>query len=553
MNRCLFFQGPIGRWPVPCIAATLLLGVASAGTAHAFNIETGHPDLRLRWDNTLRLNYIHRVEGQDEHLLQQVNADDGNRNFDTGMVSARVDLLSELDFAYKRYHGFRISAAAWYDYAYDRSLDNDSPSTSNHMVDGMPGIGLSDAARRYYRGVSGELLDAFGFTRVNLGGTTADLRLGRHVVYWGESLLGNGVVHGITYGQSGLDLAKSAAIPGTEAKELFRPLNQFSAQWRPSDTLSLAAQYFLQWEPFRIPEAGTFLGTNDVLLEGGESLIAAGGARFLRGPDIEPKNRGEWGVSARWTPDWLGNRTLGFYYRNFADKLPQAFLFPSTGTYHLAYGDDIDLYGVSLAQQIGGLSVGTELSYRRNMPLVSDIAVLTQLPARGEVPGARGDTWHALINVIGIRPGNVLWDALNWSSELTLSRVQKVTVNEALYKGRDDYAGGIDKPTRNYVGVALNLAPTYYQVANGVDLFVPISVSYGLHGNAGVTSGGNKDAGSYAIGIGLDVLSRYRFDLRYTDYFGREAINAAGARVYNGTNALLHDRGNVSLTFKTTF
>ncbi len=535
------------------IAAALLLGAGSMGTAHAFNIETDNPDVKLRWDNTVRLNYVQRVESQDKKLLQQVNADDGNRNFDKGMVSARLDLLSEMDFSYKRYHGFRVSAAGWYDRGYDGSLDNRSIATSNHMTVDGPGIGLSPQAKRLYRGPSGELLDAFAFTRVQLGSTAADLRLGRHVVYWGESLLGNGVIHGITYAQSGLDLAKSAAIPGTEAKELFRPLNQFSAQWRPSDTLSVAAQYFLDWERFRIPEAGTFLGTSDVLHEGGESLIAAGGARFLRGDDLTPKDRGEWGLSARWAPTWLGNGTLGFYYRNFADKLPQPFLYLPTRTYHLAYGDDIDLFGVSLGQQISGLSVGAELSYRRNMPLVSDTAALSVIPDRGDVPGARGNTWHALVNVAAARPGNALWDALNWSAELTFSRVQKVTLNEALYRGRDSYVGGIDKPTRNYVGLALNVAPTYYQVANGVDLFIPVSVSYGVHGNAAVTSGGNEDAGSVAIGAGVDVHSRYRFDLRYTDYFGREAINAAGARVYNGTNSLLRDRGNVSLTFKTTF
>lgn len=542
----------IGKAPLSRAIAALLLGAGSVGSAYGFNIEVHNPDLRMRWDNTVRVNYVHRTESQDEKLLQQINADDGNRNFDKGMVSARVDLLSEFDLSFRRYHGIRVSAAGWYDRGYDGSLDNRSLATSNHMTVDGPGIGLSDQAKRLYRGPSGELLDAFGFTRVELGNTAADLRLGRHVVYWGESLLGNGVVHGITYAQTGLDLAKSAAIPGTEAKELFRPLNQFSMQWRPSDTVSIAAQYFLDWEQFRIPEAGTFLGTSDVLHEGGESLIGGGGARFLRGNDIRPDDRGEWGVSARLTPAWLGNGTMGVYYRNFADKLPQPLLHLPTQTYHLAYGDDIDLFGLSLGQQISGLSVGAELSYRRNMPLVSDTAALTVLPEPGEVPGARGNTLHALVNVAGVRAGNALWDALNWSSELTYSRMQKVTQNENLYRGRDAYVG-IDKPTRNYLGFALNLAPTFYQVANGVDMFLPISVSYGLDGNAAVTSGGNEHAGSLAIGVGFDVQSRYRFDLRYTDYFGREGLNLAGARIYNGTNSLLRDRGNVSLTFKTTF
>lgn len=534
-------------------AVAAAAGVLFASPAYAFNIETGNPDVKARWDNTFRLNYVQRIEGQDDDILSQVNADDGNRNFDKGPVSARVDLLSEADVTYKRNHGFRVSAAGWYDYIYDQSLDNRSVATSNHIEDGAPAIGLSNKTKRYFRGPNGELLDAFAFTRVNLGGTYADIRAGSHVVYWGEGLLGNGILHGIAYGQTGLDLAKASAVPGTEAKELYRPLNQISAQWRPMDTLSIAAQYFLEWEAFRIPEAGSFLGTSDVILRGGESLIAGGGARFLRGDNVKPHEAGDWGASARWSPEFIGNGTIGFYYRNFSDKLPQVFLVPTDRTYHLAFGDDIDLYGISLARQVGRLSVGAELSYRENMPLVSDTAAVTTPLKRGEVPGARGNTMHGLINVVGIVAGTPLWDQLNWNSELTWMRVDKVTQNKQLFKGRDGYVGGIDKVDTNYFALALNLTPTYYQVWNSVDVLMPMSVSYGLHGNAGVTSGGNEDAGNYSVGVAFDIMSQHRVDLRYTDYFGRNDINAAGVRVYNGSNALLTDRGNVSLTFKTTF
>ena len=41
------------------LAATLALG---AGEASAFDIDTGNPDLAIRFDNTVRLNYGVRVE-----------------------------------------------------------------------------------------------------------------------------------------------------------------------------------------------------------------------------------------------------------------------------------------------------------------------------------------------------------------------------------------------------------------------------------------------------------------------------------------------------------
>ena len=51
----------------------------------------------------------------------------------------------------------------------------------------------------------------------------------------------------------------------------------------------------------------------------------------------------------------------------------------SVGQYRLYYGRDIDLFGLSLAKSIAGVSVGGEVNYRRNMPLQS--VPVTLLPA----------------------------------------------------------------------------------------------------------------------------------------------------------------------------
>ena len=48
-------------------------------------------------------------------------------------------------------------------------------------------------------------------------------------------------------------------------------------------------------------------------------------ANLARDSAAEPKQRGDWGVSARWSPEWLDG-TMGFYYRNFSDKLPQVLI-----------------------------------------------------------------------------------------------------------------------------------------------------------------------------------------------------------------------------------
>jgi hypothetical protein len=56
----------------------------------------------------------------------------------------------------------------------------------------------------------------------------------------------------------------------------------------------------------------------------------------------------------------------------------------------------------------------------------------------------------------------------------------------------------------------------------------------------------------------LDVYQKYRFDLKYSGYYGNYATTRAGMVGFpdvlpNGSLAALSDRGWVSLTFKTTF
>jgi hypothetical protein len=555
-------------------AAASCLGLC--GTASAVDIDVGNEDFQVRFDNTVRYNLGVRTDGQDDAIIRSINNDDGDRNFKKhGVVTNRVDLLSEFDVVYQKKFGARVSAAAWYDHAYSGSLDNTSVATSNHLVNGAQALGLSDYTKRYFKGASGEFLDAFAFASGDIGGMTATVRAGRHTINWGEALLGGGAIHGISYAQAPLDQAKALATPGIEAKELYRPLAQISGQIQATPTLSLAAQYFLKWESSRFPEAGSYLGFSDALLSGGESILVAlppalgGGTRVVtRAADVTPKDRGDWGVAMRWSPEWLDG-TAGLYYRKFSDKVPQqATLRPTAAPAipaqnFLMYGSDIQMLGFSLAKQFAGISFGLDLNYRKNMPLVSGgvnlVTGVNALPARGETLGAKGDTWHAVLNAIGSIPATGLFDAATWNAELTWSRWSKVTSDPFnVFKGSAAYQANpanIDRVTKDAVGIAAGFTPTWYQVFPGADLSMPVSASIGISGNSAVSLGGNKGAGSYAIGLALDLQSKYRFDLKYDDYFGDYTTNpATGAvAVYNGSTTMLKDRGALYFTFKTTF
>ena len=609
---------PRGRFVALAVACAL----GGALDTRAFEIDLGNPDVSLRWDNTVRYNLGWRAEAQDPGILASPNFDDGDRNFKRhSIVANRVDILSELDFVLRRSYGFRVSAAGWGDAAY-RDLDNTSTATANTLENGLPVAGkLSPYTKRYSRGPSGEVLDAFVFGNFDVGNVPVNVKAGQHTVFWGDSFLLGGAVHSVSYGQAALDLQKGFMTPGSEAKELFRPRGAVTVQAQATGDLSVAAQWFYNWQAVRIPESGSYLTINDGLNFGGDSTIVAANPFFPAVPGtpallrawntqaVKPSRNGsigDFGLSARYSPAWLDG-TVGLYARNTTDILPQVVLTPGLapgvpaatctaiggvalpgnncivntkattlaelqkygkfGTYQTAYGDDIQIYGITLARQVSGVSVAGELSYRRNMPLQSkavnvlpapivptspgSIAVGT-IPSDG-TPGALGTTYHGLVNAFAVLPKTGLFDTATLATELTWMHWASVTQNRAVFKGDASYVG-IDKVTKNFYGLALNFTPTWFQVLPGVDLSAPMTWSQGLSGNAAVQLGGNKGAGNYSLGVAADVYQKYRAQLSYNGYFGKYTTNAAGAMdIANGTFAALGDRGWVSLTFKTTF
>ncbi len=232
------------------LAALLAL---SAGAAHAFDIDSGNPDLAIRFDNTVRANFGVRVESRDSKIGNSVLADEGDYSFNKGQaVANRLDILSEFDLVFKKKYGFRLSGAGWYDAAYgDKSRSN--PNAPLSQIPSYVGNNYSPLVKRLYHGPSGEIMDAFVFGGFDLGSVPVQAKAGRHTLYWGESLFLGGHLHSISYSQNPLDLQKGFATPGTEAKELFRPLNQLSGQAQLSDTVSVAGQYLLEWESARYP------------------------------------------------------------------------------------------------------------------------------------------------------------------------------------------------------------------------------------------------------------------------------------------------------------
>ncbi len=542
--------------PHPARTSMLIAGAMAALVtmpAGAIEIDVGNPDLNVRWDTTAKYNMGWRAEGRDRKLGDNWVSQASNHGWDRGdLVTNRLDLLSELDVVYKGAHGFRISAAAWHDFAFDDKVKGNPAYQAAGLGTAYPGNRFTNKVERWY-GTSGEILDAFLFTRFDLGDVPVNLRLGRHNVYWGESLFTFG--SSIAYGQGPLDLRKATSTPGVEAKELFLPQNQLSLGARLSDTVNIAANYYLEWDAHRLPEGGTYLGGADLSFLGGTDYLGYPVVGDLRhGPNRRPDNKGSWGLMATVRSELIGG-DVGFYYRRFDDRYPTMVSGPSY--MYNDYAKDVKLYGVSLSRLIGSVSFGAEVSRREGTALASNGAGL-----------ARGNTWHALANAVAFIGKTPLFDSAPLTVEVNYTRLSSVDGDSrAFFKHKshgckDGFKAGC--ATDSALGLNIAFTPTWYQLIPGVDLTMPINYSRGLSGNSPTPLGVGRDSGAWSLGLSADVQAKYTVTLSYNDYYGpyttgpnalADTVPGVSPVVWEGTNGsgVLKDRGWVSLTLKTTF
>lgn len=551
--------------PLRIGAAGLLLAALGAPSAQAFQLDLDNPDVRVLWDTTVKYSAAWRVEGADARLLAEPgpdwpNTDDGDRNFrKPGLISNRLDLLSELDFVYKRHYGFRVSGAAWYDTEYMGRNQNDAPGTSN-IWSGSYDRYTAETRRAHGRNV--ELLDAFVFGRADLGDRPLTMRLGRHSLVWGETLFFG--ANGIANAQAPIDVIKAQSVPGTQFKELMRPVNQVSAQLQLTPSVALGAYYQFEWEKSRLPAAGSYFSGVDFFGDGGERMLVghAGGPfanapAFFRGDDVEARNSGQGGLQLKFR---IGEVDYGLYAVRYHDKTPQLYLRPAAGmpnfatgrvgSYVMVYPEDVSAYGISATASVGNVNLAGELSLRHNAPLSSD--------ARLDVTGladnqdralyAVGNTLHLNLSAMVSLGPNFLAREADLMAEIAWNRVTRITSNEDAVN---------PNATRDASNLRVTYTPKYRQVFPGVDLSVPISVGYGLQGNSmAVGSFYGKRVGDVSVGVSGSYLDAWRFGLNYTHYFGPVGTfleYGSDGNPHGSYKQHLADRDFVSFTLQRTF
>jgi hypothetical protein len=563
------------------VAAAVACLTATAG---AVEIDTNNPDWSVRWDNSVRASTKYRLESADPLLKnsfrqvptgapppapasfsfpQALNVNAGDQNFQKkGIVSTRVDLLSEFDAVWRKDFGLRISAAAWYDdkLHHKTQADND-PTIGQTPFDAFP-----DHTRKI-AGRDAEVLDAFVFGGWRLdNGMKLNTRLGRHALQWGESVFFGD--NGIARAQGPIDIDKLLASPNAQFKEVVRPVPQLSAQLHVSPAVSLGAYVQFRWEADRLPPAGSYFSTANIPWGSSQPEFVsipppapiAGNYVLIPGTDQKPPNSGQFGLQLKWT---LGDTDLGFYAARYHDKGGQVFgnlnpvAAPSPfgtlpGQWFYRFPEGVKTIGVSASRSLGDFNFAGEASLRDNMPLWSTNVIYPGALGVPQPGLATGRTAHVNLSTLAVFGPSFIARESSLIAEIAWNRVLSMKdADHTLDGGR----------TRDATALQAIFTPTYRQVLSGLDLSVPVGLRYAVDGNSAVTGGswGAQGTGAATLGVEGTYLGVWQFAINYTHYIGKTVpfvdyspALTGGSPIYGHGNPLA-DRDFVALSLRRTF
>lgn len=546
--------------PIPrtLLATAALLACTSAG---ALEFDTGNPDVKLRWDNTVKYSLTARMKQRSPGLStttfgpggvvgpNNINQDDGDNNFGRGLVSNRLDVLSELDLSMTNFGG-RISAAAWYDEVYNQGTDNTTLTSNNTPASAFPG------ETRKLMGRKAELLDAFVWGKFDLAGRPASVRLGRHTLLWGESLFFG--ANGIAGGQAPLDLIKLLSVPNSQFKEIARPTGKLSGQVQLTDSVALGGYVGYEWEKTRLMPAGAYLSTSDAMGPGATRINAGPTGVFQRAPDLEPPDSGQGGLQLRWRVDAI-DADLGFYAIRYHATTPSNINntlagFPPALTaqsYRWLYHEGVRAFGTSIAKTVGDWSLAGEASVRQNTPLAS--AGQSVIPAIGvgtgynnsDNPGyAVGETAHAQFSWLASLGPSFISREASFVGEVAWNKRIKVTHNPQMLNPNAD---------KSAVGLRMVYSPSYRQALPGVDLSPSVGLGYTWGKSSAVGPGFGVDkGGDINVGLTAVYLGKWTASVNYVHFLGPQ-----GPTLDNANNAqfkqALKDRNFITFSLRTTF
>jgi hypothetical protein len=594
------------RRPVALALALAFGGGALVASAPVMAVKFGGEGWKGSFDSTISFGLQRRMQDRDCRLIgndnggcvatsgvlgERVNGpgggitsnpdfnflqtDDGNLNYDKGdIVSAALKGTHELSLRFDSGWSSLIRGSWLHDFKAD-----DTKRTS-----------LSDSAEDLVI-TNATLLDAWISKEFQLFGHPAKAKLGNQVISWGEDIFIYGGVNVI----NALDLRR-ARTPGVQLKEIFKPAPMFSINTGLPGGFSMEAFYQFRWNSFTFDPVGTYFSTADVVGKGqldafipsslfglptgalgdlGTTItdpsaglapgrkatlaeLSGAGSVVTRSDDKEPSKHGQFGMALRYKQE-NADTEWGFYYLRYHDKIPSLSfrVDPSITSnplnlgYFLEYGEDRDLFGVSLNTKLGDWAVGAELSYRPKdsvfidptVPLAGPFAVLAGGSGRGYVEEKKWqahltglyfigpNSFGGFLNFIGASEGTIL-------AEAVLTRYPNLDLS-----GRVPYLlTTYDLPDKTSYGYVFEMAVVYPDAfGSGVNLTPQLDFFHDVNGTSPNAIPFIEGRKALALALNFDYQSKWRGQLGYTFFWG-------------GTdNNLLRDRDFLSASVSYSF
>ncbi|MNQ49621.1 hypothetical protein D3C85_635350 [compost metagenome] len=327
-----------------------ILPLLVTAQAQAVEFSFANDEISGSIDTTVSYGQLWRVQGRDKSN-DDINTNDGNRNFDTGLVSEVYKITSDLEATYKNY-GMFVRGTAFYDtQIMDKRNDylgNNDPAQPSQN---FPKDDSFTYETRHKAGRDAQILDAYLYGNWDVADMPVSGRIGKQVFNWGEGIFYRGGVNTT----NPVDAAKFR-LPGSELKEVLVPVEALSFNVGLTENLSMETFYQWNWKESAIDPVGTYYSETDLFADGGNTayttvdalanplfqtlypqLAAAHvgglqGTSFLDangvfkvasvGKDINAKNDGQFGVAFRYIAEELNSTEFGFYFVNYHSKEP---------------------------------------------------------------------------------------------------------------------------------------------------------------------------------------------------------------------------------------
>lgn len=279
--------------------------------------------------------FLARVEERDPDLVgvgnggnaASVNFDDGNLNYDPGIVANQLRGTAELALRWKNFGAF-VRASGFYDF--ETELGGGRRTELSNDGHWAVGAGVN-------------LQDAYLTANFRVADVPMQLRVGNQVVNWGES----------SFLRFGLDVINpldlvAVAQPTTTRRDIFVRQGMIWGVANPTENIAVEAFYQYDWEPVALPPVGWFFSADDLFgvdtnvgLDGfgafsdqGTDLDAAFDpmnqplgfdSEFMRiypGSHHEPNAQGQFGFAVQAFVPALNASKFALHFMNYHSRLP---------------------------------------------------------------------------------------------------------------------------------------------------------------------------------------------------------------------------------------